>query len=255
MSFEQSGTVSLGNLLRAGVSLYTSEAVALVAEVCRQVFYASELQTPEVEGILVRPDGSVTMSSTGPVVTTEEQMAALASLLEALLPPLGSSEPDYAVRASLRMLAPRARGREGLAPILAPEGLAAELSQFATTDPVAVLRHLWIRADRALHQYLAPIGSEDRVVAAVARRSVDAGEAPPPLVDLPLVSSVEGLDEPSARSSDSRPRRLLARVAFSVAAALLLVLGFVSGDWLGKHSYADAARSATADLRRSSVTG
>ena len=102
MSFEQSGPVSLGNLLRAGVSLYTREAVALVAEVCRQVFYASELQAPEVEGILLLPDGSVTMSSTSPVVTTEEQMAALASLLEALLPPLGSSEPDYAVRASLR---------------------------------------------------------------------------------------------------------------------------------------------------------
>ena len=103
-----------------------------MAEVSRQVFYADNPIAPTANDILLGSDGSLTISGAGSA-TAEEQMRALASLLELLLPPLGSTEPDFAVRASLRILAPRARGMPpGLAPISAPEGLAAALSPYAT---------------------------------------------------------------------------------------------------------------------------
>ena len=109
MSLKQVSAFSIGELLRAGVPPYTREAASLVAEVCRQVFYADNQIAPTANDILLGSDGSLTISGAGSA-TAEEQMRALASLLELLLPPLGSTEPDFAVRASLRMLAPRARG-------------------------------------------------------------------------------------------------------------------------------------------------
>ena len=62
-------------------------------------------------------------------------MVALADLLDTVLPPLGSNEPGYTVRASLRMLAPRARGRAGLPLIEAPEMLGAALGEHVGGEP------------------------------------------------------------------------------------------------------------------------
>ena len=211
MSLNKGSAFSIGELLRAGVRPYTREAASLVAEVCRQVFYADNQIAPTANDILLGPDGSLTISGAGST-TAEEQMPALASLLELLLPPLGSTEPDFAVRASLRILAPRARGMPpGLAPISAPENLAAELSRYAPPDPTGVLRELWARGDRALHHYLPSPRSDEPATAAPIRVAVEA---------------------PSAASH--RHRRPF---WIPLTAAALFTMGLPGGAWLGQRSY------------------
>ena len=139
-------------------------------------------------------------------------MPALASLLELLLPPLGSTEPDFAVRASLRILAPRARGMPpGLAPISAPEGLAAELSRYAPPDATGVLRELWARGDRALHHYLPSPRSDEPVTAAAVRVALEAPS--------------------TATHRHRRP------VWIPLTAAALFTMGLPGGAWLGQRSY------------------
>ena len=236
MSLKQGSAFSIGELLRAGVPPYTREAASLVAEVCRQVFYADNPIAPTPNDILLGSDGSLTISGAGPA-TAEEQMRALASLLELLLPPLGSTEPDFAVRASLRMLAPRARGMPGLAPIFGPEGLAAALSPYATPDPTGVLCELWARGDRALHQYLRSPRSDERVAAAPIPAQVEARE---PVNDLPIRRSDDAVavavDEPLKAPSTASHRH---RRPFWIplTAAALFTMGFPGGAWLGQRSY------------------
>jgi hypothetical protein len=253
MSLKQGSAFSIGEFLRAGVLPYTREAASLVAEVCRQVFYADNPVAPTANDILLRSDGSLTISRAGSA-TAEEQMPALASLLELLLPPLGSMEPDYAVRASLRMLAPRARGMPGLAPISAPEGLAAELSPYATPDPTGVLRELWARGDRALHQYLPSPRSDEPVTAAASRVAVEARE---PVDDLPIRLPDDfvavAVDEPlGAPSPASHRHRRPFWIPLTTAA--LFTMGFAGGARLGQRSHEWTSRFvARADAHHSTV--
>jgi hypothetical protein len=236
MSLKQGSAFSIGELLRAGVSLYTREAVSLVGEVCRQVFYADDQIAPTANDIILGSDGSLIIRGAGSA-TAEEQMLALASLLELLLPPLGGTEPDFAVRASLRMLPPRARGMPGLPQISAPEGLAAALSPYATADPTGILCELWERGDCALHQYLPSPRSDERVTAAAIRSAVLA-RAPvgaPPIRrsdDAGAVAVNEPLEAPAAPSH--RPRRV---IWIPLTAAALFTMGFANGAWLGVRSY------------------
>jgi Tol biopolymer transport system component len=228
--------LSLGHLLRAGVSLYTREAAAVVAEICRQVFYFEEPIAPVADAILLGSDGSLRVCSADSV-TANEQMTALASLLETLLPPLGSSEPDYIVRASLRMLAPRARGRPGLAPIPGPEGLAAELSPHATSDPTGVLRELWTRGDRALHRYLAPTHSEEHLTAAAVRREAATRQSRVGVIGQNVSATRVSDGELDPSTVATNPPRWLRASVIPLAAAALVAIGFPGGVWLGKHSY------------------
>jgi hypothetical protein len=168
MGFRDADGIGLGEFLRKGGLLFAREAVALVAEVCRQLFYATDQSAPGIDDIRFNSDGSVTVSA-GASRTRQEQMVALADLLETVLPPLGSDEPDYIVRTPLRMLAPRARGRAGLPPIEAPEILGAALGQHVAGEPGPLIRGLWARADRVLHQYLSPAGEGASLKADAAR--------------------------------------------------------------------------------------
>jgi WD40-like Beta Propeller Repeat len=270
--------ITLGDVLRSGVVLYTREAVSLVAEVCRQAFYAEEPSAPNADTIRIHRDGSVTISA---VVScaADKQMAALARLLESVLPPLGSSEPDYAVRASLRMLAPRARGQPGLAPIEAPETLGSALGQYAAGEPSTVLRELWDRADRALHQYLQTDADGERLTAQAVRAAAAAPDRAPEIVhrtdrfppepERTLPPEPERTfrpepeptfrpepeltlrPEPEPTVPDSLPRRSrLDRTVLQMVTALLFAIGFAAGAWLGNHSYTPL-REAAADRARS----
>jgi WD40-like Beta Propeller Repeat len=226
--------------------LYTREAVSLVAEVCRQVFYAEESSAPNADTIRIHRDGSVTISAVVSC-TAEERMAALATLLESVLPPLGSSEPDYAVRASLRMLAPRARGRPGLAPIEAPETLGSELGQYSAGEPSDVLRELWVRADRALHQYLQTDADGERLTAEAVRAAAGAPDRAPEV----LHRTERFRPEPELTVANSPPRRSrLEGTAMRLVTVLLFAIGFAAGAWLGNHSYAPL-REAAAHRARS----
>ena len=62
MSLKQGSAFSIGELLRAGVPPYTREAASLVAEVCRQVFYADNQIAPTANDIVLGSDGSLTIS-------------------------------------------------------------------------------------------------------------------------------------------------------------------------------------------------
>jgi Tol biopolymer transport system component len=230
--------INLGGLRRGGVALYTREAAAVVAEVCRQVFDAEDnCPALDLNAIWIDADGSLTITANGSRAE-DDRMPALAALLEAVIPPLGSDEPDYAVRASMRMLGPRARGRTGLAPLDAPEALGGELQQYVTGEPGAVLRHLWFRADRALHQYLPPSGHEqrlraDRVMLEDEPAAAAALMFPPP----------QGLEEESYEPiaqghSPSRRAWVGDSSARRIASALLFVIGFATGAWLGSYFYA-----------------
>jgi hypothetical protein len=228
MSLKQGSAFSIGELLGAGVRPYTREAASLVAEVCRQVFYADNQIAPTASDILLGSDGSLTISGAGSA-SAEDQMPALAALLELLLPPLGSTEPDFAVRASLRILAPRARGTPpGLAPISAPESLAAELSRYAPPDPTGVLRELWSRGDRALHHYLPSPRNDEPVTNASIRVALEASSA-----------------------SSHRHRRPF---WIPLTAAAVVTMGFAGGGWLGRRSYEWTSRFvAGAGAHHSSV--
>jgi len=218
---DRSVGLSVGELGRKHVALHTSEATALVAEVCRHVFYSEVAQAPDLDDILLNPDGSIATQHPSPA-RDGDLMGQLAALLEALLPPLGAADPECSVRASLRLLAPRARQLPGLPPILEPEGLAAELDRFTIGKTADVLRGLWVRADRALHQYLPEPQSTERFQADAVRIETNA--------TLP----------PVRRKRSGRLRHVL-------AASLMFAIGFGGGAWLGRYSYATISHALAVD--------
>jgi WD40-like Beta Propeller Repeat len=242
MGLGETDGIGLGEFLGKGGLLFTREAVAIVAEVCRQLFYATDHSAPDVDEIRIYPDGTVTVSA-GPPCTPQEQMVALADLLETVLPPLGSNEPGYTVRASLRMLAPRARGRAGLPPIEAPEMLGAALGEHVEGEPDALLRGLWARADRALHQYLSSAGEGASLKADAARAAAQdfLGRHHDTPQDDPVM-------EPAAATITSTvPRHaMLPALGLQLLPVLLFALGFAGGEWLGEQAFEHSTASPSA---------
>ena len=241
---DRSLELSVGELCRRQVALHTSQATALVAEVCRYVFYSELTRAPHLDDILLSPDGSIGIQPASPA-SDGDLMGQLAALLEALLPPLGAVGPEFSVRASLRLLAPRARQLPGLPPILAPESLAAELDRFTIGNTNDVLRELWTRADKALHQYLPEPQSTERVRADAVR--VPANGTPPatPVLD----ESITRDDDNAAPfpSSDAivAPawRRRSSGLLYVLAVSLMFAIGFGGGAWLGRHSFATVSHA------------
>ena len=235
---DRSLELSVGELCRSQVAFHTSQATALVAEVCRYVFYSELTRAPHLDDILLSPDGSIGIQPASPA-SDGDLMGQLAALLEAVLPPLGAVGPEFSVRASLRLLAPRARQLPGLPPILAPESLAAELDRFTIGNANDALRELWTRADKALHQYLPEPQGTERVRADAVR---DHAKGTPPAT--PVLDERITCDDDNAvpcPSSDAivAPgwRRRSSHVLYVLAVSLMLAIGFGGGAWLGRHSY------------------
>ncbi len=63
MGLGETEGIGLGEFLRKGGLLFTREAVAIVAEVCRLLFYATDYSAPDVDEIRLYPDGAVTVSA------------------------------------------------------------------------------------------------------------------------------------------------------------------------------------------------
>jgi hypothetical protein len=144
--------VNLGELCRRKVLLFTREAAAIVHEVSMRLSEAemrdTPLLAPTADQLSVRPDGELIIEAPAATVRrgSDETMAALASLIERLLPPTLRNQPDYAVPGSFRVLAPRARGwPPGLPPLKTPDALAAAVSRYREGDTTAVLQHLYER--------------------------------------------------------------------------------------------------------------
>ena len=231
MNSDHASPVPLSELVAKGVAFRTSEAVALTAEVCRQVFNRDFSHRPDLDQILINPDGSIDLRTSGPG-PDGQLMAQLAALLEAVLPPLGSPEPELAVRASLRMLPPRARQLPGLPPILGPENLAAELERFATGSTSDVLHDLWIRGDRALHRYLPEPHARDN-----ARRSAVDDEAMAAAADHLRDPQTPSEHAPDVASRLTRRRRF-AGAFLALGASLGGAIGLGAGVWAGRRTYA-----------------
>lgn len=156
--------VNLGELLQRGVPLFTREAAAVLHEVCSQLSQAEEeeraLAPPAPEQLWVTAAGDLVMDAEPAAASgnaAQSTMAALADLIEALLPPAIRNQRDYAVPGSFRVLAPRARGfPPGLPLIRTPAELDAAIVRYRSGDTTLILQHLFERTAAEAPAPLAP---------------------------------------------------------------------------------------------------
>ena len=142
--------INLGALHARRVLFYTREAAAILYEVCSRLNNAEEegqpLEVPSLDRLWIGHDGALIME-TGHASVGTDQMPALASLIELLLPPPLRGQPDYAVPSSFRVLAPRARRfPPGLPPMDAPGDLAAAINRYRRgQSSTTILQGLYVR--------------------------------------------------------------------------------------------------------------
>lgn len=152
-----SDRLNLGELRNCRVLLFTREAAVILHEICSRLTEAEEegraVAPPTLGQLWVTASGELSMESlpVGRGDLTQSAMPALASLIEALLPPTIRDQPDYAVPGSFRVLAARARGfPPGLPPIRTPAELDAAITRYRAEDTTDVLRHLFARTAAAV---------------------------------------------------------------------------------------------------------
>ena len=132
--------VGVGELIRRGLVLRTSEAVALVHGVCMQSTgaRAGGAGFPTVDDLRITRAGDLSIDRTRPSLVTDPRTGA-AALLDALLPPSGGRSDDD-VPDSLRTLPARLRASVDYAPRADPRDLLAILQRHLTDDPRLVLQ-------------------------------------------------------------------------------------------------------------------
>jgi hypothetical protein len=202
--------VNLGQLGRDGVVLYAREAAAIVYALCDDLRGRNAKAAPRLEELWITPEGELRIESgvrrpdltgTPPGEKQSEDRSeldlirGLAALLETLLPPLGTTGADYAVRASLRMLAPRGRQMlPGLPPVDGVEDLAMELRRYVPDEPRAVLRQFWTRVGGYLSER-TPRRVES--VHTHTLSAVSAAEPTPQVVAVPVDAAAQQPHAPS----------------------------------------------------------
>ena len=120
--------------------------------------------------------------------------------------------------------------------------LGAALGEHVGGEPDALLRGLWARADRALHQYLSSAGEGASLKADAARAAAQdfLGRRPDTLQDDPVV-------EPAATITSGVPRHaMLLALGLQLLPVLLFALGFAGGEWLGAQAFAHSNASPSA---------
>lgn len=154
--------INLGALHARDGLFYTREAAAILYEVCSRLNNAEEeghpLAPPTLDRLWVTADGELIIDE-APADATGNPMPALASLVEAVLPPTLRGQPDFAVPSSLRLLAPRARHwPPGLPPIEAPGDLAAAVNRYrGGSSSASILRALFARTAQQPSAPPAPV--------------------------------------------------------------------------------------------------
>lgn len=140
---------SVPELVSAGLVLRPVEAVAIVAEVCRQCLEGRAHGIPSPSAIRVIADGTVEIR--GPAISGQAAVVRAAHLLQALLPPF-DAPPEYRVSGGLRLVIARALGTVDLPPYASLGEFTDALARFGVPDPRGEVRGLfrdWERAQAA----------------------------------------------------------------------------------------------------------
>lgn len=160
--------VSLAELSSEELRLRPAEAVAIVAEICRQNLARVLPGIPSPGVIRLLRDGGIAIE--GPVRASHDDVARAATLLETLLPGFDAA-PEFRASGALRLLIARALGSLDLPPFQSLEDFTAALSRFTTLDAretASALFRAWETAQTA---------ARDRATAGVSSLSL-LGEAP-----------------------------------------------------------------------------
>jgi hypothetical protein len=138
--------VSLAELASANIHLRPAEAVAIVAELCRQYSSGRIRGIPSPGVIRLSRDGALIVE--GPITTAQDNVARAAHLLTDLLPSFDAL-PEYRVSGALRLVIARAMGTIDLPPYASLDDFCAALSRFATDEVNEVARGLFNAWERA----------------------------------------------------------------------------------------------------------
>lgn len=138
--------VSLAELSSAELRLRPAEAVAIVAEICRQNLARVLPGIPSPAVIRLLQDGGIAIE--GPVRASHDDVARAATLLNTLLPGF-DAPPEFRASGALRLLSARALGQLDLPPFQSLEDFTAALSRFTTLEAretAAALFRAWQNA-------------------------------------------------------------------------------------------------------------
>jgi hypothetical protein len=147
--------VSLAELSSAELRLRPAEAVAIVAEICRQNLARVLPGIPSPAVIRLLRDGGIAIE--GPVRASHDDVARAATLLSALLPGFDAT-PEFRASGALRLLIARALGQLDLPPFQSLEDFTAALSRFTTLDARETAAGLFGAWETAREQ---PVALED----------------------------------------------------------------------------------------------
>ena len=216
--------VSLAELASADIRLRPAEAVAIVAEVCRQNLARVLPGIPSPGVIRLLRDGGIAIE--GPVRASHDDVARAATLLNAVLPGFDAA-PEFRASGALRLLIARALGTLDLPPFESLEDFTVALARFTTLDAGVTAKALF----RAWEDAVAA----SREVVPVAVAAAPAAEVPYSTVPLEPAAVVE-------RASTGR-----ARWGWAVGtAALLAISAFGGWQWAeSRMSVAPEAPTAT----------
>jgi hypothetical protein len=132
--------VSLAELAAADIQLRPAEAVAFVAEICRQYTSGGLSGIPSPGIIRVTRDGEIVVQ--GPMTTDDASVARAAHLLNDLLPDFDAAA-DYRASGGLRLVIARALGTLDLPPYATLDDFRTALNRFAVPDLTATARTLF----------------------------------------------------------------------------------------------------------------
>ena len=161
--------VSLAELASAQIRLRPVEAVAIVAEICRQNLARVVPGIPSPGVIRLLRDGGIAID--GPVRASHDDVARAATLLNTLLPGFETS-PEFRASGHLRLLIARALGTLDLPPFQSLEDFTVALARFNTLDArdtAAALFRAWEDAQAAVRQSVAVAPVSEAVAPAQTR--------------------------------------------------------------------------------------
>jgi hypothetical protein len=124
--------LSLAELTAAGIRLRPAEAVAIVADICRQHTEGRLPFIPSAGAIRLGRDGTIAVE--GPISTSQDDIARAALLLNALLPDF-DAPPEFRASGALRLVIARALGTLDLPRFECLEEFRRAIARFSSLDP------------------------------------------------------------------------------------------------------------------------
>lgn len=158
--------VSLAELAAAYIPLRPTEAVAIVAEVCRQHSRGQLRGIPSPGVIRLTREGAVVAE--GPTTTDEADVRRAGHLLNELLPSV-DAPGDFRPSGALRLVIARALGSIDLPPYATLQEFCAALSRFGVADLDAAVRTLFVEWERAQATRCPPTATSELTISDIRR--------------------------------------------------------------------------------------